>query len=332
MDSTEKLSFFMDETSAPYEDGENPFPRTKEDDEFDEMIIAKYHLTTNMRILFPSSFFSLKKVDEDLQEEYDAAKDTGLFNIVFFDYEKWFDEGRLVLSEIPDEPLYAIHRGWMMKPEVYDRFYEQLMQNNIKLITTPKEYAQMHVFPNVYPMVKEDTARMTVFPLHAQIPIEEVKKQFDRFLVKDYVKSVKGTEFPKYFDRTVTQEDFDNWMDVFYKYRGDLLTGGICIKEYLDLKQYGDKTNEYRVFYLRNEPITVSKNSGQDLAVPEPPKALIDKYKDLPSNFYTVDYAELSDGSWKIIEAGDGSVSGLSEGQDYGAFYRALHYVFCEDM
>ena len=46
MDSTEKLSFFMDETSAPYEDGENPFPRTKEDDEFDEMIIAKYHLTT----------------------------------------------------------------------------------------------------------------------------------------------------------------------------------------------------------------------------------------------------------------------------------------------
>ena len=46
MDTTEKLRCFMDETSAPYEDGENPFVRTKEDDEFDEMIIAKYHLTT----------------------------------------------------------------------------------------------------------------------------------------------------------------------------------------------------------------------------------------------------------------------------------------------
>lgn len=35
----------LDETSAPYTDNENPFVRTK-DDEFDEMIIAKYHLTT----------------------------------------------------------------------------------------------------------------------------------------------------------------------------------------------------------------------------------------------------------------------------------------------
>lgn len=46
MDTTGNLRYFMDETSAPYEDGENPFPRTKEDDEFDEMMIAKHHLVT----------------------------------------------------------------------------------------------------------------------------------------------------------------------------------------------------------------------------------------------------------------------------------------------
>ena len=46
MDTTEKLRYVMDETSAPYEDGENPFVRTKEDDEFVEKIIAKYHLIT----------------------------------------------------------------------------------------------------------------------------------------------------------------------------------------------------------------------------------------------------------------------------------------------
>ncbi len=34
----------MDETSAPYEKDENPFVRTKEDDEFDKMIIDKYQL------------------------------------------------------------------------------------------------------------------------------------------------------------------------------------------------------------------------------------------------------------------------------------------------
>ena len=41
------------------------------------------------------------------------------------------------------------------------------------------------------------------------------------------MKSVKGTEFPACFDVSVTQEEFDRWMEVFYKYRGSLITGGI---------------------------------------------------------------------------------------------------------
>ena len=129
----------------------------------------------------------------------------------------------------------------MKKPEVYFKFYVELLQHNIKLITTPSEYSQMHVFPNVYNLVKEDTPKMVVYPLHETINIEDVKKQFTRFMVKDYVKSVKGTEFPKYVDQTITQANFNTWM---------------------------------------------------------------------------------------IIEAGDGSVSGLSEGQNYEAFFRALHFAF----
>ncbi len=46
MDTNNALHYYMDETSAPYSDEENPFPRTKADDEFDKMIIAKYKLTT----------------------------------------------------------------------------------------------------------------------------------------------------------------------------------------------------------------------------------------------------------------------------------------------
>ena len=50
----------------------------------------------------------------------------------------------------------------------------------------------------------------------------------------------------------------------------------------------------------------------------------IDKYKNLDCDYYTIDYAELEDGSWRIIEAGDGEVSGLAENQDYEQYYRAL--------
>ena len=43
-------------------------------------------------VLFPSSYFSILKVDEDLQAEYEAVKTTGLFDISFFGYDKWINE------------------------------------------------------------------------------------------------------------------------------------------------------------------------------------------------------------------------------------------------
>ena len=147
-------------------------------------------------------------------------------------------------------------------------------------------------------------------------------------MVKDYVKSVKGTEFPAFFDQSVTQEAFDRWMDVFYRYRGDLLTGGICIKEYLSLKRYSARTNEYRVFYINHEIATVCRNSGQGNFAPQPPRELLEKYRQLDSPYYTVDFAELDDGTWKILEAGDGGVSGLSDGQDGEQYFRALYHCF----
>ena len=278
-----------------------------------------------MTLLFPSSFFDSKKVDEDLEQEYAAALDTGYFNIILFSYDDWFNKNRVKLTVVPDRELSAVYRGWMMKPEQYTNFYNQLRSKNIRLITTPEMYERLHIFPKVYPLIAKDTARILKYPLHADIDIAQIQAVFNRFMVKDYVKSVKGTDVPAYFDKSVTQAEFDRWMDVFYKYRGDHLTGGICIKEYLDLKRYGTHTNEYRVFYIDHEIACVSRNSLQENYTSVPPTALIEKYRNLDSVFYTIDYAELEDGTWKVIEAGDGSVSGLSDRQDNVAFYRALY-------
>lgn len=276
-------------------------------------------------IIFPSSYFSIKRVDEELQNEYDAVLATGLFNVILFGYDEFISEGKLILNKIPSGKCTAVMRGWMMKPEQYRIFYDKLLKNNIQLITSPEEYELMHIFPNVYKYFGADTAEIKLYPLHERINVEELKQNFDRFMIKDFVKSEKGTEFPRYFDASVTQEQFDECMKIFYKYRGDLLTGGICVKEYLDLKLYNGKTNEYRVFYANNKILTVSKNSGQENNTDELPWSLIEKYKNLPSCYYTIDYAELADGTWSVIEAGDGSVSGLSDNQDAEQYFRALH-------
>ncbi|MDE6923633.1 MAG: ATP-grasp domain-containing protein [Acetatifactor sp.] len=178
-------------------------------------------------VLFPSGYSRINKVDEDLQREYDAVTNTGLYEICLFGYEKWFRQGQLVLLHKPEKPTAAVYRGWMMKPEQYEQFYQKLYDNNIRLITPPEEYRKFHVFPNIYPLLSEDTAGMMIFPEGSRIDLDAVRKRFERFMVKDY--------------------------------------------------------------------------------------------------------AELADGSWKIIEAGDGQVSGLLEGQDYEAFFRALYQCFKED-
>lgn len=279
-------------------------------------------------VVFPSSYFNKNKVDESLITEYNSAISTGLFDTVIFCYDKLIDENKLILSRNFDKKRKAVYRGWMMHPNKYKFFYNSLLIKNIELVTTPKEYELMHIFPNIYPHFGNDTARMKLFPLHEQIKVDDLNKDFDKYMIKDYVKSVKGTDFPKFFDKNTTQDEFDNWMNVFYKYRGNLLTSGICVKEFLPLKFYGERTNEYRVFYINHKVATISKNSAQPNYVPEVPLELVEKYSNINSVYYTVDFAELENGTWKVIEAGDGSVSGLSEFQDVEQYYRALYHCF----
>ncbi|MDD6488815.1 MAG: ATP-grasp domain-containing protein [Clostridia bacterium] len=282
-------------------------------------------------ILFPSDYFNINKADTNYSGEYEAVKENNSFDVFLFSYDDFIQDGKIRLNKKSEQPVSAIYRGWMMKPNVYADFYYKLQSKNIYLITKPEEYEKMHSFPNIYPELKDDTAKMIVYDNPDEIDYSEIKKHFSRFMIKDYVKSVKGTDFPKCISTDISEDTFRQLIAKFLEYRGSLYTGGICIKEFLDLKKYGDKTNEYRVFYMNNNVATVSRNSGQPVYAPEPPKNLIEKYKCLSSPFYTVDYAQLKDDSWKIIEAGDGQVSGLSDFQDTRAFYRLLNILFDEN-
>jgi hypothetical protein len=222
----------------------------------------------------------------------------------------------------------------MLKPEQYFKLYFALVRKNIVLINGPERYDYMHLFPIVYQgvpatyySIKNYTPKGKFYPLHAHIDVEELKRSFDRFMVKDYVKSVKGTDFPKYFDKNTTQEEFDRWMEKFYEYRDDLLTGGICIKEFVDLKKYGEYTNECRVFYIANQVFVYQNRVLRGLfgvKLHTPPIDFVNKFHNLPSPFYCIDFAELEDDTWTILEVGDGGVSSIPSEVNVKDFYDAL--------
>ncbi|HFI0701130.1 TPA: ATP-grasp domain-containing protein [Streptococcus suis] len=273
-------------------------------------------------ILFPSDVFQRNQVDEELQAEYEAAKE--YFEVILFDNLAWFEEGALKLSKKIDERQTCIYRGWMMKPEDYRNFFGQLSEQGLDLLTHPKEYDTLHLFPKVYPYIKKDTATTLIYPEGQKPEIGEIREHFVEFMIKDYVKSVKGSQIPAQISSAISQEELERLFDIFYHLRGNLFTGGLCLKEILPLKYYGDRTNEYRMFCYNHSILSISQNSHQTSPTASPPEDLINRYKDLPSPFYTLDFAELEDGTWKLLETGDGQVSGLSFNQDYSLFFKNL--------
>ena len=147
-------------------------------------------------VLFPSSYFNAKQVDEDLQREYAAVLACPQYDDpVLFSYEDWFHKNRLRLSRKPATAVSAVYRGWMMKPEQYTQFYHELSDCNIQLTTSPEEYSLFHLFPNIYPYISCDTPKTLVFPNGTPIHADTLQTHVQRFMVKDYVKSVKALIF-----------------------------------------------------------------------------------------------------------------------------------------
>ena len=147
-------------------------------------------------ILFPCEMFSINKVDICFQKEYDAVIENGDFDILFYDYEEFVKDGILHLSKRVEKPVIAMLRGWMLNENQYKDFYEQLQKKNIKLITKPDQYCQMHLFPRAYPLISDNTPEILVYPEHEKkVDLYEIKTKFDRFMIKDFVKSEKEQIF-----------------------------------------------------------------------------------------------------------------------------------------
>jgi hypothetical protein len=274
-------------------------------------------------ILFPSEYYDKKVIDEAYAPEYQAVCKLPELRTVLYNHDKFVYEDKLdfypAIGTI--DKCVCVCRTWMLNPDQYNKLFCTLAGFDIKLINTPGEYNKMHLFPYVYPDIQEYTPRAIFFDDTNKIEADIINSAFNRFMIKDYVKSVKGYDFPQYFDTPVSQDNLKEYITRFIELRGSLFTGGIVFKEYVSLKKYGNVTNEYRVFYLNGNILTVSPNSNQPGNSPYVPYSLAESFCNLPSNYYTVDFGELEDGSFIILETGDGQVSGLSPNQDIFKYY-----------
>lgn len=275
-------------------------------------------------ILFPCQFGNINQVDEDYQKEYNSAIKNGFETLLFN-----FDDFTLTNSKLKlnknlnlKEKVTILYRGWMLKFKDYERLYNSLLTLNMQLINNPIEYRNCHEFPYSYNNLKDYTPKCIYYKKDEKIDWGFVKKNFSKFLIKDFVKSVKGFDFPIYFDNSYSNKQLDEFVKKFIQIRDNMYTGGIVIKEFMELDKTNDITHEFRGFYLNKQLFILYQNSENDNDFL--PYQLAQQVPLLDSNFYTIDFAILKDDIQIVIETGDGQVSGISNENMIDMFYKNL--------
>ncbi|MBO5389405.1 MAG: ATP-grasp domain-containing protein [Lachnospiraceae bacterium] len=283
-------------------------------------------------IIYPCTYDNINKIDQDYKFEQDIAKELG-FLIYLFNYDNFVlgDKLKLNFGINNDTKEYiAIYRGWMLTLEQYTRLYNELLTYNIKLINTPTEYRNTHYYPYSANILTSVAPNTIWFPKGKKIDWNLVRKTMNKVVVKDYVKSVKGFDFPEYLETDMTDDELNTYIDKFIQLRGDLYQGGIVLKEYVELDKKDNKTHEFRGFYINGkcELMYANSDNKEDIV----PQFISNNIytKSLGSNFYTVDFARVEKecNSYFVVECGDGQVSGLPSEKEARDLYNAIYKAY----
>ncbi len=290
---------------------------------------------TKPTILFPSDPLSPWKVDDAFLSELEAAQvaklTTGLVNVEAV----LKDEIEEALIRAPKEAGLTVYRGWMLKPRQYSAVYEALVDRGTQLINTLEQYRTCHYLPYSYPFILEHTPKTVWFK-----SLDHLDEALDTFgespvIVKDYVKSQKhywaeACFIPRASDRDTAHKVVNRFLQL----QGDDLNEGIVLRQYVPLKILGQHPKsgtplaaEFRIFWLDGRPIMADPYWGKLTTHDVQLLPLVDLTsiaRQVPSLFFSMDVAFLEDGSWTIVELGDGQVSGLPDDANAIDFYLRL--------
>lgn len=259
-----------------------------------------------LHFLFPSDPFSPRAADELFREQMSALTEAGFSASVVPDTV--VEEGK-PLRGIPAGSR-VVYRGWMLRPDGYERLAAAIENAEATPFTTAEEYVAAHYLPNWYPLVREFTPETRVFPPDEKLVMRLEALGWDAYFVKDYVKSLK-TSFGSLIHEPsqITQV-----LAEMHKFRGEI-EGGVCIRRVEDFQP----DSERRYFVLEGRP------TGPD-ASEEIPDLVRTCAERIPSPFFSADVAKRQGGRLRIVEIGDGQVSDLVGWSPTG-FAQLWHHV-----
>jgi hypothetical protein len=223
----------------------------------------------------------------------------------------------------------------MLSLDHYQKLYAAITGRGLSMFTSPSEYERKHYWPKAYeahPILKELSPACMWTDTKAFSP-QHVKQFFKGapVMVKDHVKSAKDASGIVFIKNSRNKEEVWHAVERLIKERGPLFERGIVFKEKIDIHRNAEGKNiEMRLFFIRGKAFMV-KGNGVDYHRFMVPSELVNALAgSLGKGFYTVDIASVGHLEWKVIECGDGQVSGLTDQMDTHEFYRSLKWELAQ--
>ncbi|HYF61682.1 MAG TPA: ATP-grasp domain-containing protein, partial [Herpetosiphonaceae bacterium] len=224
-------------------------------------------------------------------------------------------------------------------PEQYGRLYAALLRKGWRLINDPAAYRHCHYLPESLEIIAAHTPRTIWLPLDGPPDFAALMNRLAVFgsaplILKDYVKSRKHDwDTACFIPAADDAARVRSVVERFIALQGADLNEGLVFREFVDFQPLAAHpksgmplTREFRAFWADGRPICVTPywdEVAYDSAGPP-----LDRFAELAgrvrSRFWTMDLAQRPDGSWMIVELGDGQVAGLPENADPAAFLAAL--------
>ncbi len=298
-----------------------------------------------MRIIFCADYWNPLSPDSAYEAEANAVARLHL-NYSLINVDALVEQQNALRAVRQVEPAsteeLAIYRGWMLKPQTYARLWIALAEKGLVLINPPTAYIHCHYLPESYHLIEGLTPRSAWIKTGLDVSIEEVMRVLQQFgdkavIIKDFVKSRKhewneACYIPCASDRQAVERVVTRFLHL----QGEDLNEGLVFREFIEFEPLASHSKsgmplikEFRLFVLDGQTIFLTPyweegDYGSDQQAFPPIDIFSSMVQTIHSRFFTIDVARKRDGTWNIVELGDGQVAGLPARADAEVFYRAL--------
>ncbi|MFJ8753084.1 ATP-grasp domain-containing protein [Streptomyces sp. NPDC102441] len=268
--------------------------------------------------------------DSEFAQEASATRRAGA-RTVLVDHDALLDgdpEAAVGLVRRDSGPYW--YRGWMIPPVRYAELEHALAARGCVLLTNASAYRTAHELPGWYEVFTELTPRSVWCSLAAGGALPDPSAWSDLAgglgpgpgIVKDFVKSRKHEWHEACFVPELSDTDrLAAVVSRFVGLQGDFLAGGVVLRAYEPFVRGG----EARVWWVDGEPVRVTAHPDTPGLLPAPAlDAVGEAVRALRCRWVTTDMALREDGVWRVVEVGDGQVSGLPAGDDGEGLFTAL--------